>query len=319
MQRGKGVIRDLGPRVGGRGQEGRFARIGQAEQSDIGNQLQPQPDRALNPRLARIGAARGLVGGGLEVQVAEAAIAAARQQVGFAQLGQVGDDGVLVFLEDLGPYRHAQHDIGAILAGALVAHAGLAVPGEEMLLVAKVDQRVQPVHHLDDDVAATPAIAAIGAAIFDEFLAPEGDAAAAPRAGADMDFGKVEEFHGAYAFGSGRVEAIEAIARRLKPRAAPLPARRSPAPAANRRRGNRAPSKTPPKRSRHPAWGFGLRRTCADRSRSALSHRAQHRMPRHRRDSRSAHWSARGPNRDCPGRRWRTSCHWPADWTGPSP
>jgi hypothetical protein len=42
-----------------------------------------------------------------------------------------------------------------------------------MLLVAEIDQRVQPVHRLGPDIAAAPAIAAIGPAMLDELLAAE--------------------------------------------------------------------------------------------------------------------------------------------------
>ena len=66
----------------------------------------------------------------------------------------------------------------------------------EMLLVAVVDQRVEVVGRLDDDVAAAPAVAAVGAAELDELLAPEADAAGAAVAALQVDLGLVEEFHG---------------------------------------------------------------------------------------------------------------------------
>jgi predicted cobalt transporter CbtA len=66
---------------------------------------------------------------------------------------------------------------------------------EEVLLVAEVDERVEPVHRHHPDVAAAPAVAAVGAAEFDELLAPEAHAARAAAAGADRDPGVVEEFH----------------------------------------------------------------------------------------------------------------------------
>ena len=113
------------------------------------------------------------VGRAFEMQVAETAIAALGQQHALAGRRQVGDHGFLILFEDLGPDRHAQDDIVARGPGALRAHAMLAGPGKEMLLKAEIDQRVQPLDRLGPDIAATPAIAAIGAAIFDEFLAAE--------------------------------------------------------------------------------------------------------------------------------------------------
>ena len=56
--------------------------------------------------------------------------------------------------------------------GDHVAHAALPALGEEMLLIAEVDERVQPVDRLHPDIAAAPAIAAVRAAVFHVFLAP---------------------------------------------------------------------------------------------------------------------------------------------------
>ena len=68
--------------------------------------------------------------------------------------------------------------------------------GLEMLLVAVVDERVEPVDAFDQDVAAAAAVAAVRPAELDELLAPERDAARPAVAGADVDLGLVEEFHG---------------------------------------------------------------------------------------------------------------------------
>ena len=65
-----------------------------------------------------------------------------------------------------------------------------------MLGVAEVDQRIEAGNRLEDDVAALAALAAVGAAIFDELLAPEADRARPAGAGADEDLGLVEKMHG---------------------------------------------------------------------------------------------------------------------------
>ena len=64
-----------------------------------------------------------------------------------------------------------------------------------MLLIAKVDQRVEAVGAFDHDVAAAPAVAAVRAAELDEFLAPERDRARPAVAGADIDPRLVEKLH----------------------------------------------------------------------------------------------------------------------------
>jgi hypothetical protein len=65
-----------------------------------------------------------------------------------------------------------------------------------MLLIAEIDQRVQPVDRLGPDIAAAAAIAAIGPAMLDEFLAAEADRTAAAAAGAQVDLRKIEKLHG---------------------------------------------------------------------------------------------------------------------------
>src|SRR5690606_27391754 len=117
------------------------------------------------------------------------AIAAAREHDALAFMREVGEQRFVVFVENLGADRHLHHDVVALGAMAILAHAMLALPGLEMLLIAIVDQRVQPLHRFDDDVAAAAAIAAIGSAKFDEFLAAERHAAVTTVAGADIDLG----------------------------------------------------------------------------------------------------------------------------------
>jgi hypothetical protein len=103
-----------------------------------------------------------------------------------------------VYVEDLRADRHLEHDVLAVGAMAVLAHAIGALLGLEVLLIAIVDQGVQSIDHFDDYVAAASAIAAITAirpAEFDELLAPERDTSVAAVAGADIDLRLIEEFH----------------------------------------------------------------------------------------------------------------------------
>ena len=63
---------------------------------------------------------------------------------------------------------------------------------------------MRPCDRLEDDVAALAAVAAVGPAIFDEFLAPEADGAGPARAGANEDLGLVEKMHGGELGDAGR-------------------------------------------------------------------------------------------------------------------
>jgi hypothetical protein len=112
-----------------------------------------------------------------------------------ANFRQVGDQRLPVFFEDLGADRQLQHDVAAGPAGAVLAHAVPARAGLEVLLVAVVDERVQPLHRLGIDMPAASAVATVGPAELDELLAPEADRASAASARAHVDFRLVEEFH----------------------------------------------------------------------------------------------------------------------------
>ena len=131
------------------------------------------------------------------MRIAEAAVAALGQHDALADFGEIGEQRLLVVVEHLRSDRNLEHDVGAVRAVPILAHAVAAGPRLEVLLVAIVDQRVEPIDRLDDDVAAAPAVAAARAAELDEFLAPERNAAVAAVAGTHIDLGFVEEFHGA--------------------------------------------------------------------------------------------------------------------------
>jgi len=167
----------------------------QADDAGIGDQLQPQPDGELGAGLAGIGVARRAVGRAFETRIAETAIAAVGQHDALAEFSKIREQCLAIFFVNLGADRHFEHDVGAGSAVAILAHAAAAVLRREMLLVAVVDQGVEPIDRLHHHVAAIAAVAAVRPAIFDEFLAAERHAAVAAVAGADIDLGFVEKFH----------------------------------------------------------------------------------------------------------------------------
>ena len=130
------------------------------------------------------------------MRIAEAAIAALGENELLAELGEVVDQRLAILVEHLGSDRHLQDDRLAVGAMAVLAHAIGALLRLEVLLVAVVDQRVQPVDAFEHDVAAAPAVAARGPAELDEFFAAKRHAAIAAVAGADIDLCLVKEFHG---------------------------------------------------------------------------------------------------------------------------
>ena len=170
--------------------------LGKPDEADVGEQLEPQPDPHFLARHAGLVLARGAVGRGLVAGVAAAAHAALEEGHALADLGEVGEQApLLVVGEDLGADRNLDDEVVAARAGAVGARPALAARRPEMLGVAKVDQRIEAGHRLEDDVAALAAVAAVGPAELDELLAPEADRARAAGAGADEDLGLVEKMH----------------------------------------------------------------------------------------------------------------------------
>ena len=101
MQGRERISRDLRLGPADRGEERRFAGVGQSDNAGVGDQLQPQPDGELFRREAGIDAPRRLVGRGFEMRVAEAAVAALGEQGAVADLRQVGEQRLLVLGIDL--------------------------------------------------------------------------------------------------------------------------------------------------------------------------------------------------------------------------
>ena len=150
------------------------------------------------------------------MRIAEAAIAAFGDRHALADFGEIGEQRLAVFFIDLRADRHLQHDVLAVGAVAVLAHAVAAALRLEVLLVAVVDQCVEAVDGLDHDVAAAAAIAAVRPAELDELLAPERHAAVPARAGRDIDLGFVEEFHGLSVYPIARLFAKDPGINRRK-------------------------------------------------------------------------------------------------------
>jgi hypothetical protein len=103
-----------------------------------------------------------------------------RQDKALARLGQIGDQRLTVLIKNLRAGRHHQHNIVALGACAILAHAMAALLGLEMLLIAVVEERVEIGDALHDDIAVPGAVTAVRTAELDELLAAKTDGAARP-------------------------------------------------------------------------------------------------------------------------------------------
>ena len=152
--------------------------LGRPTRPTSASNLSRSQTHSSSPGLAGLVLARGAVGRGLVAGVAAAAHAALEQGDALALIGEVGEQAAfLVVGEDLGADRNLDDQILAAGAGAVGARAALAARRAEMLGVAEIDQRIEARHGFEDDVAALAAVAAVGAAEFDELFAPEADRA----------------------------------------------------------------------------------------------------------------------------------------------
>ncbi len=153
--------------------------------------------------------------------VAEAAIAALGGDDALAYLGEVGEHRPALLVDNLRSDRDLQDRVGAPPPGAIAAHPVHAGLGLKMLLVAKVDKRVETVGAFDHHVAAPPAVAAVGAAELDEFLAAERDRTRPAVAGANVHARLVEKLHRRRPL-KRRAPALRSLcAARLRPRPNP--------------------------------------------------------------------------------------------------
>ena len=133
-QRGEGVVGDL--RAGGRdaGDERRLAGVREADEADVGEQLQLEPQILLLARFARLHLARRPIGRRREVRVAHAAAAAARDEHALAFGGEIREQRVRLvrvagLLVDERADRHGELEIVAALAGAVRSLAVVAALG----------------------------------------------------------------------------------------------------------------------------------------------------------------------------------------------
>ena len=196
VERREGIGGGAGAGVGEFGGEGGFAGVGETDEADVGNAFEDEAVGAAFAGLAGVGVLGGAVGGGFEVEVAPAAVAAAAEDDALAVCEDFGDRFAGGLVDDLRAQGQAE-DGGAAFAsvaiGTLAVLAALGVPVGFVFVV----NEVVGVHVAEEhDVAAAPAVASVGAAPRFVFFAAEADAAASAVTGLGFDGAFVDE-HGA--------------------------------------------------------------------------------------------------------------------------
>ena len=170
-----------------------------ADKPPVGQHLQLKGEIAFLPRAAAAREARDLPGGGSEVGVAPAALAAARDGKGRA-VGHIPDDESGVAVADDGPGRDGDVQVRAAFTEEFPLLAVRAVFSDEFAAVFEFDERILARVCGEDHVPAAPAVAAVRPALGDVFFAAEGDAAVAAVARLDVNVGFIDKHRYPHSF-----------------------------------------------------------------------------------------------------------------------
>ncbi len=195
LERGKGVLGDLGPGIGDAPQKRGLARVREPRQRCVRHQLEPELERPLVTRQPGLGKARRLPRRRREPLVPTSPRATLGDDGARPRPGQVRQDRPLL-VEDLRADRDAQLDglaRGAALVRALpvLAAAGaVAPPALKRAQVAQIGIGDE------DDVSTGAAVAAVRAALGHAVLAAERHAAVAAAPRRDEDSRPIVEHSG---------------------------------------------------------------------------------------------------------------------------
>ena len=192
----EGVGRDLRPGRRERAQERRLARVRQPDEAHFGDQAKLEAQPALLAGLALLGVLGGAMGGGREVDVAQAAPTAPGDRDLLPGRHEIGKERARRVVEDARAGRDRDHEVVARLPVPLRAEAASAGLRPEVVREAEVAERRQARVHPDHDGAAATAVTTVRAAPRDVGLAAKRGGAVATVAGANPDRYAVEEHRG---------------------------------------------------------------------------------------------------------------------------
>src|SRR6185437_12786298 len=195
VQRGEGIVSDLGTRSGEGADQRRLAGVRQSQQAHVRDQLELERERAAFSGLAGPETARCAVGTRLEVNIAVAALTPLGDFQRLPDLDQIPEQLSGVGIADAGSGGHRNQQILAAATGTVPTRSGLAMRGLESALNAEVRESIEARGRAQPHAATGAAIATIRSAARDEFLAPEARAAAAAVAGLNLNQGLVDELH----------------------------------------------------------------------------------------------------------------------------
>ena len=194
---GEGVVGKLGAGIGERADQRRLTGVGEADQTDIGEELQFQDHHHFLHGLAGLGVARCLVGGGAKLEVAQSAASAFEQHHDLSVFDDIAEIFTGFGIVGHGAGRYFNVPICAVAAVAAAFAAVAAVAGKNVAVIAQVEQGPVVAIAAAVDITPTPTIATVGAAEGLVFGAVHVHRTAAALTGATVDFDVVYEigFH----------------------------------------------------------------------------------------------------------------------------
>src|SRR5262249_9446163 len=183
LERGEWIVGDLGSRRGDHGNQRGLAGVGEADQADVGDEFQSEPQVTLFAGLAFLVFARCLVPGLGEVLVAATTAAPMRDPHALAGGSEIGHRFAGVIIEDQRANRNRQNHFLAGVPGAIGAFAMAAAVGFELAVVAVAEQGVVVGIGFEIDAAAVTTVATRGSATRHKLLATKRNATVAAVAG----------------------------------------------------------------------------------------------------------------------------------------
>ncbi len=195
FERGERVVRDLRLRRAHRRDERGLARVREADQRGVGEQLHLEAQPVLLAVLALLSEARRATRVRQEARVAAAPLPALGREVAVAVTHEVGEQ-LAVTVTHARALGDGHLEVGPLCTMALLTTAVGARRRTTVRVVAKREQRRGVAIGTQIDVAARAAVAAAGTAFGDVRFTPERDSARATIAAAQVDLHLVDEVPG---------------------------------------------------------------------------------------------------------------------------
>src|SRR5689334_7385058 len=194
FQSGKGIVGDLGTRRRDARDQRRFSRIGIANQTDVRQQLQLEPVRALFTGTPKLVFARRLVCGCREVLVASSTASAFGDYDALVGMRKIVNALAGFGVVENGADGNFEDYILPFGSGAVRTFAVASALGFVFGIEAEVHECVVALTRFHDDVAAASAVAAGWSAARDKLLPAKGHASIAAVSGFYANFGFVDEY-----------------------------------------------------------------------------------------------------------------------------